>query len=148
MGTRASFFIGNPQDVAARKWLGCIAFDGYPDGDCEALKSAATEQEFSDAVAVIASNRDDFCDPAKHGFPFPWTGDLFLTDYTYAWFDGQPMMTCFHRGFVGMQAYEDMSEEDRDAFDEQSERLPSNVPASTAEWDRSAPDSIMVVTAR
>lgn len=31
MGTHAQFFVGNPQDLEGREYLGSLAWDGYPD---------------------------------------------------------------------------------------------------------------------
>ena len=146
MGTRAQFFVGNPQDLASRVWLGCIAFDGYPDGDCSALAACSSEAEFREAIAKLAAERKDFCDPAMHGFPFPWTDDLFLTDCTYAWFDGAVRFTRFHQGWIGLAEYL-TSDEVQDAYSEREEALPEDVPAPTATWDRSGPDSIIIVSA-
>ncbi len=61
MGTRAQFFIGNPSDLASRVWLGCVAFDGYPDGDCgEALVKAKSQEDFTAAVARITTGKFGF----------------------------------------------------------------------------------------
>lgn len=150
MGTRASFFIGDPQDMDGREWLGCIAWDGYPDGDCAVLALATSADEFRAAVAALAASRDDFCDPAKHGFPFPWEDDLFLTDYTYAFFGGAVQCTCFHSGFAPMAAFLAEGAEGEAFHEEYGKRgdtLPANVKAP-AQYDRKAPDSIIIITAR
>ena len=146
MGTRTQFFTGDPQDLEGRKWLGTLAWDGYPDGDCGVLAAAGTEEEFLAAVAGIKAARRDFCDPAKHGFPFPWTDNLFLTDFTYAFFGGRTQVTNYARGWIGLADYL-ADGPAREAYDGQEERLPEDVPAPTAAWDRSGPDSIIVTRA-
>lgn len=145
MGTRAQFFVGNPEDVENRRWLGTTAWDGYPDGWIAPLAKVMSEEGFVNAVKDLAGSRDDFCDPAKHGFPFPWTDDLFLTDYTYAWFDGRVMMTCYHRGWVELRAYLNGDDASRGAYHNDVEQLSRNVPAPTSTWDRSGPDSIVIL---
>lgn len=145
MGTRAQFFIGNPQDLEGRVWLGCVAWDGYPDGDIgDALKECASEAQFREAIATIAERRDDFCDPATRSFPFPWKDDLYLTDCTYAWFDGAVQFTYFHRGFVELADYL-ANKSTREAYDEGPEMLPGNVAAPTSDKPR-GPDSIMILS--
>lgn len=141
MGTRAQFFIGNPSDLEGREWLGCVAWDGYPDGDCgDALKDAKTEAEFRAGVAKIAAARDDFCDPSERSFPFPWKDDLYLTDCTYAWFAGAPQFTYFHRGFSPLPEFLA-----RETDDDGPDTLPSNV-AAPVSAKPPGPDSIMIVS--
>jgi hypothetical protein len=148
MGTRAQFFVGDPRDVNGREWLGCVAWDGYPDGDCgEALKTAATEAEFRAGIASLAAKRDDFCDPATRSFPFPWRNDVFLTDCTYAWFDGAVRYTSFHRGFVSLAAYLGFSDDEAEAYHSQPEQLTRDV-AAPITGGPPGPDSIMILTAR
>lgn len=59
MGTRAAFFVGDARDVENRTWLGCIAWDGYPEGDCSILADAATESAFRALVGRIACYQRD-----------------------------------------------------------------------------------------
>jgi hypothetical protein len=145
MGTRAQFFIGNPENVETRVWLGCVAWDGYPDGDLEPLRACQSEQEFRDAIAKVAATRNDFCDPTKNGFPFPWVDDLFLTDVTYAWINDATMITCYHRGWIKMTDYLD-DERARELYHAQPKQLPYNTPSPSKTWDRSGPDSIMLLS--
>lgn len=105
MGTRAAFWIGDPR-TENREWLGCVAWDGYPGGDCRNLFEATTEQEFRERIAAMRASRKDFATPDK-GWPFPWSDDVFLTDFTYAWIDGNPVASCFHHGFSGKECLED-----------------------------------------
>jgi len=146
MGTRAQFFVGDPQDIENREWLGCIAWDGYPDGDCNILAEAKNADEFRALVKQLAETRDDFCDPAKFGFPFPWKDNLFLTDCTYAFLDGETKFTYFHNGFVSINAYLSGDDEFRGSYNEGLERLPSNVPAPSGTGKAGGPDSIIVVS--
>lgn len=144
MGTRAQFFIGDPRDVEGREWLGCIAWDGYPDGDCGRLAGATTEAEFRNRVELLKASRDDFTDPAIRSFPFPWRNNLFLTDWTYAWFGGEVQATCYHRGFVSLRRYL-ADPAFAEGYHEGAEQLAGDVPAPVTEGPR-GPDSIMVLT--
>jgi len=87
------------------------------------------------------SKRNDFADPKK-GWPFPWDDDIFLTDYTYAFFDGKLQVACYHHGFV---PWEKATDEREDW--EKAGRLPGNVEAPKA-YDSSQPDSIIIVQSR
>lgn len=144
MGTRAQFFIGNPMDLEGREWLGTIAWDGYPDGDCAMLAKASSDVGFRALVNHLRESRDDFCDPASHSFPFPWKGNLFLTDCTYALFDGKVHVTWFDQGFVPLADYL-ASEELQDKYHEQPKELPSDVPAPATKGPP-GPDSIILVS--
>lgn len=146
MGTRAQFFIGNPQDLENREWLGTIAWDGYPEGECGSLVKASSEVGFRALVAHMRDTRDDFCDPARRSFPFPWQDDLFLTDWTYALFDGAVQATCYHRGFVPLADYM-ASEEFREAYHSGPEALPKNVQAPGDDDKPRGPDSILIISA-
>lgn len=86
MGTRADFYVG---DGPKAEWLGSVAWDGYEwaEDSPNPLESAKTEQQFRDAVAAIAYERDDFTDPSS-GWPWPWD-DSRLTDYVYFWKEGK-----------------------------------------------------------
>ena len=70
MGTRAAFWVGDPRNLDNREWLGCIAWDGYPNGHPRPLLSAKTEEEFREGVKHIAVNTKSFATPEK-GWPFP-----------------------------------------------------------------------------
>lgn len=147
MGTRAQFFLGNPSDLQNRKYLGTVAFDGYPDGDIgEAFAGVVDEDGFLASVRRIASKRDDFADPVSRAFPFPWRDDLYLTDCTYAFFDGAVQYTSFHSGFVPLAKYLAFTEDESAAYGDANERLPSNIPAPASDLPR-GPDSIIVITA-
>lgn len=83
MGTRADFYVGNGKEA---KWLGSIAWDGYPDGIADDVLAAKTEQEFTAALESFFSKRDDVTLP-EYGWPWPWN-DSNTTDYSYAFFAG------------------------------------------------------------
>lgn len=142
MGTRASFWIGNPMDLDNRQWLGCIGWDGYMGSKTEPLSHATNEEEFKEAVQAIEGGCDDFTNPKENGFPFPWVDDLFLTDYTYAFFDGQVQVAYFHNGFI---AYHEVTAHEEFNFDNLP-FLPKNVPTGTP-YDRKGKDSIMILLA-
>lgn len=145
MGTRASFFIGNPSDLGARDWLGCVAWDGYPDGDVgELLQHVTTSDAFIAAVEQIKAKRDDFTDPEINSFPFPWRGDVYLTDYTYAFFDGRVQVTSYHAGWRDLTP--DVVSRAVDPWkDDEADELPTNVPAPEAKGPP-GPDSIMILS--
>ena len=137
MGTRAAFWAGNPQELETRTWLGCIAFDGYPDNPLfNKLPLIQSPNDFSDWVAEFLSEMSDFSSPTK-GWPFPWAYDIFLTDFTYAFFDNRVNVTSFHHGWKAFSP--DME------FDEERDDLPENVPAPKG-YDRTQPDSIIVIS--
>jgi len=139
MGTRAAFWVGDPRNLDAREWLGCVAWDGYPNNHGFAtLLKASTEEEFRNAVAEIEKKRDDFAQPSG-GWPFPWTGDIFLTDFTYAFFDGVVQVACFHSGFIPADSLDGEME-----WPEEEDPTCCNVP-SGMNYDRSQPDSIIII---
>lgn len=148
MGTRAQFFVGDPRDLENREWLGTIAWDGYPDGDCAALAKASSEVGFRALVKHLKDTRRDFCDPAKNDFPFPWKDDLFLTDCTYALFDGAVQYSSFHTGFIPLAEFLAADEEAREAYFERPDSLPEDVPAPSSQDKPPGPDSIMVLRPR
>src|SRR4051812_22679337 len=122
MGTRAQFFVGNP--VEGGRLVGCIAWDGYPDGVkfLDELRNqmihpgGPSAEDFEAAVLEFAKTRDDWT-PAERGFPFPWVEDLFLTDRTYAFFDGDVQVARYHSGFVPWaEAVRGIEYEDDDPF--------------------------------
>ena len=89
MGTRADFYLGRGTDA---KWLGSIAWDGYPDGIDPALLKATRLAAFLRAVARLET-REDWTAPAA-GWPWPWTTSA-TTDYAYAFDDGEVHASCF-----------------------------------------------------
>jgi hypothetical protein len=82
MGTRADFYVGRGTEA---EWLGSIAWDGYPAGVPAPAMTAATEQEWRDAIYAILAE-DESATVPDHGWPWPWE-DSGTTDYAYA-FDG------------------------------------------------------------
>jgi hypothetical protein len=101
MGTRADFYIGRGKDA---KWVGSIAWDGYPDGIClttdkqmldmpgvfeseefpkrKHLFHSKTEKVFLSRLEQFFKNRKDVTRP-ESGWPWPWN-DSHTTDYAYA----------------------------------------------------------------
>ncbi|AXQ68925.1 hypothetical protein HOU00_gp200 [Caulobacter phage CcrPW] len=147
MGTRAQFFINHPSDLEKRIWLGSVAWDGYPEGDIgEAFQGVKTVHDFREAVDKIALQRDDYCDPDKRSFPFPWMNDLYLTDCTYAFFDDAVQFTYFHNGFMPLEQFLALTEEQHEELSEREDQLPENVPAPTSALPP-GPDSIIIVSA-
>jgi hypothetical protein len=138
MGTRASFWIGDPRDLNNRTWLGCVAWDGYPEGDIETLKDAKSPEEFAGMIGSLAQRRDDFTSPIDSGWPFPWDGDVFLTDYTYAWIDGGIQIAHYHSGFFTWPEWEKQQERD--------DALPDDVPAPAKYDPEHGKDSLILLT--
>lgn len=146
MRTRAQFFLGDPSDVDTRMYLGCIAWDGYPSNDviAEYLSDLIDENDFIKGVKAIGIECEDFSDPLKEAWPFPWVDDLYLTDYTYAFFDGRAQVTCFHYGWRDLQEIFETGKEPWDNENPKNE-LPSNVPGPVNKSLPAGKDSIMVV---
>ena len=82
MGTRADFYVGRGPDA---KWLGSIAWDGYPDGIPKPLLACTTVSGFRRSVANFLKDREDKTLP-ENGWPWPWETSS-TTDFAYA-FDG------------------------------------------------------------
>jgi hypothetical protein len=140
MGTRAAFWLGDPRKADARKWLGCIAWDGYPENkELHPLLDAKSESDFLKAVRKLSA-KGDFAKPNK-GWPFPWTEDVFLTDYTYAWIDGKVQVACYHSGFRDVDPAMKTGKYD---WPEKNDPTTRNV-SSGLTWDRSQPDSIIII---
>lgn len=92
MGTRADFYVRikkAPQQIEM-KWLGSVAFDGYPEGFDEGAGLIAltskTQEEFEAAIAEMLYKRNDATMP-DDGWPWPWNDSL-TTDYAYVFEDG------------------------------------------------------------
>lgn len=112
MGTRADFYIGRGK---TSKWLGSIAWDGYPDGIMltgkkiqyghehsefpkgEHLFDSVTEDQFTSRLSKFFEGRDDVTLP-EQGWPWPWENGN-TTDYSYAFDDGKVFGTCFGHGW-------------------------------------------------
>lgn len=140
MGTRAAFWVGDPRDIDAREWLGCLSWDGYPDGHGLVLRDVSDESSFRQAVETLArTEAQQFAHPSQ-GWPFPWEDDVFLTDYTYAWIAGQVMATCFHSGFRPLEDYLREVPQDED----NPETLPHDVKAPSS-YNPEQPDSILII---
>jgi hypothetical protein len=91
MGTRADFYVGRGKKA---KWLGSIAWDGYPGGLPKSLLMAKqSEEHFRMEVAKELATRGDATFP-EMGWPWPWN-DSHTTDYAYAFEDGKVWTSCF-----------------------------------------------------
>jgi hypothetical protein len=144
MGTRAAFFVGDPRDVEGREWLGCVDWDGYPDG-VGLVPMATHEAEYRAAVAKLREERADFTDPGGDRFPFPWQDDLFLTDCVYAFFEGKTQLS------EGGCAFRDPAALLSDDEDDQQKEDPTcdGVPAPGSKpWSLEHDRSIMVISRR
>jgi hypothetical protein len=136
MGTRAAFWIGDPRRLDAREWLGCKAWDGHPrNPEFAPLLGATTEAEFRAAAEALRDTRPD------GGWPYPWADDVFLTDFTYAFLDGETRVSSFHHGF------HPASEVTAEGFvwpDEPDDPTTRRIPAPSG-YDPSQPDSILIM---
>lgn len=92
MGTRADFYIGKGKEA---KWVGSIAWDGYPEGIDREILSSKTEEEYMSTVSSFLSNREDATLP-EQGWPWPWTNSL-TTDFSYWFFNDMVYASCFGR---------------------------------------------------
>ena len=146
MGTRALFFVGNPMNrnddgVVQAEWLGAVAWDGYPGGfEWPEIK---TEEQYREWVSSNIENRKDFASP-KGGFPFPWADTIFLTDFTYAFYDGAVRIVDCGGATVGEVMKEDFDPDEH--YVEGLHSLKASI-AGKDTWDTSQPDSIIVVRA-
>ena len=138
MGTRAAFWIGDPRQLDAREWLGCKAWDGYPDSpNIRPILLAKSEKEFRKYVGELAK-QDDFAKP-DGGWPYPWKNDIFLTDFTYAWIDRQVKVARFYSPFVTV------AECDSPGFEFGDDDPTMKGVSSGKDYDTSQPDSIMIL---
>lgn len=108
MGTRADFYIGKGKNA---KWLGSIAYDGFPDDiPCEILESKS-RKEYSQKVLEFIQSLDHGTLPVD-GWPWPWE-DSRTTDYTYAFNKGKVYASAYgHPWFDATKEqpkFEDMS---------------------------------------
>lgn len=140
MGTRASFWIGNPVDLENREWLGCIAWDGHPD-NFEELANVTTRDEFHRWIDVLKC-REDFAHP-QGGWPFPWDGNIFLTDVTYAFFDDTVNVCAFYSEFVSLRGLLNSEVEFPDSDDQDHIDVPA-----PSKYNSAQPDSIHILTIR
>lgn len=145
MGTRAAFWVGDPANLDSREWLGCIAWDGHPE-NFKDFTTATTERGWRQRVRNLAAKRNDFVHPAR-GWPFPWADDIFLTDVTYAFFDGTVHVCWFHKPFQTIVDYfapRPETNEEEEEEEELDDPRHKKVPAPAA-YDRTQPDSIMIL---
>lgn len=142
MGTRASFWIGDARNIQDREYMGCIAFDGYPEG-LPGIENITTADRFREFVGAL-SKRGDFSS-ATEAFPFPWPDDLFLTDETYSFMEGAVWREVHRKGW--MKVADSLDEDKFDEFcAEHSECRSFNKVPAHASYDPTLPDSIMVIS--
>lgn len=102
MGTRADFYIGKGKNA---KWLGSIAWDGYPEGIPDDIRKSTNIKTYENLVKTFISSREDGTEPSM-GWPWPWDTSA-LTDYTYFFYDNKVRYTSFCKGtsFPNMKTY-------------------------------------------
>jgi hypothetical protein len=109
MGTRADFYMG--RGIEAR-WLGSVAFDGYPGSRLRKVVTSPTEAEFELRVAERTAENDGT--RPEQGWPWPWE-DSRTTDFAYAFDDGKVFIANFGynwRTLPEWEAYEDSGEDE------------------------------------
>lgn len=86
MGTRADFYILE-DDKDEMKWLGSIAYDGYPShsGNPSVLRGIEDPDKYKREVRKIIKELDHGTSP-KQGWPWDWNDSL-QTDYAYLFAD-------------------------------------------------------------
>lgn len=142
MGTRAAFWLGDPRDLENREWLGCLHWDGFPDRFA-ILQKASTAELFREAVYGIFDEDGDAWKPPEK-WPYPWDDDIFLTDFTYAFFGGATYVTCFHHGFETLSQTLEADREEDD-YDQSDDPTLLNVPAPE-KWSKQYPGMILIKT--
>lgn len=93
MGTRADFYTGRGKSA---KYLGSIAWDGYPSGISSELLMSRTAEDYGRNLAGFSLTKEDWSTPEKNGWPWPWDNSN-TTDYAYAFEDGQVWISNFGR---------------------------------------------------
>lgn len=106
MGTRADFYT-NTKDM---KWLGSIAWDGYPEGIEKNILDSKTEEEYIKNVDSFLAGRDDKTLP-EQGWPWPWDNSN-TTDYSYSFGEDKVLASCF--GSYWFEPVEDRPDEEMD----------------------------------
>lgn len=139
MGTRASFWINDPRNLEERIWLGCKAHNGHPENFKE-FKKILNSVNMVKAVNKIKNlDSNDFADPVNGGWPFPWDDDIFLTDYTYAFFNNAVYVSSFHYGFIKFIDYFKI-EKIKNKEDSSLIGIPASI-----KYDPKQPDSILYI---
>lgn len=90
MGTRADFYAN---DNGTPRWLGSIAYDGYPKSgnpDVYKLHDASSQEDWIARVGVML-NKEDHATRPEQGWPWPWS-DSWTSDYAYTWVEGVGMV--------------------------------------------------------
>jgi hypothetical protein len=108
MGTRADFYIGHGEKA---KWLGSIAWDGYPSNIPSSIKLAIEQKQFEDDVISFIKKSQGTL--PEMGWPWPWNNSK-TTDYSYLFIDNKVYISCF-----GSNAYHAMYEPEDDIENDQ-----------------------------
>jgi hypothetical protein len=166
MGTCAAFWVGVPLTTQTHTGimhytpnilLGCVAWDGHPENFPE-LKGITGEQAFRRAVRENIAIRDDWT-PGRHGFPFPWRDDLFLTDFNYIYSRrpnlrrGAVFASCYRSGLVPFDDAYDWCVsgdrvEDNNPFRRADDALPKDFPVRVGQCKPGrGKDSIIILRA-
>ncbi|MCR4334558.1 MAG: hypothetical protein NUV47_02435 [Patescibacteria group bacterium] len=143
MGTRASFWINDPRNLTERIWLGCKAHDGHPENFKEFGK-ILNPVNFIKAINKIKNlDNNDFANPVTGGWPFPWDDDIFMNDYTYAFFKNKVYISFGHYGFTTFLDYMKNRKRYWNTHKRDDISLVS-IPAPI-KYDSSQPDSILLL---
>lgn len=116
MGTRADFYIGRGPES---KWIGSIAWDGYPDGMPPELFECTTESDFLSVLAGFLE-REDATIPDAHNWPWPWE-DSHITDYTYAFDDARVWISNSGYAWKTLEEYTKEAEKQNAAYERSPE---------------------------
>lgn len=71
MGTRADFYIRNENSEPKMKWLGSIAWGGYPDGIGKNVLESTSAEDYEQNVLAFLKGEDSATFP-DDGWPWPW----------------------------------------------------------------------------
>jgi len=103
MGTRADFYTRKDNQM---KWLGSIAYDGYPDGIDKKVLESKTQEDFELNTNDFLLSKDSRTMP-EEGWPWPWE-DSRTTDFAYIFENGKVMASCF-----GHSLFDPLSKKER-----------------------------------
>lgn len=119
MGTRADMYVGRGLTA---EWLGSIAWDGSPGEIPDTILDAKDATAFRKAVTIFLAYRDDATLP-EMGWPWPWEKSQ-VTDYAYAFVDGQVLVSCFGSLYLPVPQFVALSEDALEALPRDVEIFP------------------------
>jgi len=108
MGTKGSFWVGNPENPARSNWLGMKKISGYPRTHSSRSNSlnfggVTTKNQFKRRVKEIQRGTTNFVSPTSALYKVE---QLHFCDhlpnevnYTYAWFGGKVQIQKFNQGW-------------------------------------------------